>query len=381
MFVDTITIIICFVLLSLSLLSIFANPFFRKIKVSKNNDIDCNNLHVPSISVLIIAHDDPDSLQNTLSAVIGQDYSQDFEIIVVIDQGDVIAENIIKTCAQERKIYTTFVPRKSLFMSKEKLAVSLAVKAAHNEWIALLKSGCVPQSTKWLTTMSRNCNEEISIITGYCNYNLDAPGYYRFEQLRTSLYLIRKAQFKTAYRANGYNILFRKSVFINEDGYRGNLEFRHGVCDFLVNKYAQKGNTVAEISKVACVREGFTQKTWYNKNIHSIHIRKHFLRRLSFKFLYDIDLFLMYLNYAIIFSTIIYASLTLNMILMSVSLILLIMTIVLRVIIARNAIIRFGETMSVWKIIPYEFALLICNMILRLKYQKSDKRDYTTHKI
>lgn len=382
MYVDEITIIICLALFFLSVISLLTNPFFRKPKTVQNNDIDSNNISLPRISVLILAEDNQEGLHQTLSAVVAQDYQQDFEIIVVIEHGDLVAENVINTCAQGRKIYTTFVPKKSLFMSKQKLAVSLAVKAAHNEWIALLQSGCVPQSNKWLATLARNCHDEkVSIVTGYCNYSTDAPAYFRFQQLRSALYLMYRAQHKSAYSANGYNILFRKSVFIGDDGYRGNLQYRYGVCDFIVNKYARKGNTVPELSQDACVREKFVKKNWYNKNFQYLHFRKRLAGRLSMRFSYHLDLSMMYLNYAINCAAIIYSSLAMNMLLLSVSIFILVMTIVFRIIMAAKVFARFGEPMQKYKIIPFELVLSLYDMILKLKYLKSDKNDFITHKL
>lgn len=382
MFVDTITIIICAALFLLSIVSILANPFFRKLKSAKSDVIDSNNTHqLPQVSVLIVAQDNPDALQQTLSAVVAQEYPHDFEIIVVIEQGDLVAENIINIFAQNRKIYTTFVPKRSLFMSKEKLAVSLAVKAAHNEWIALLTSGCVPQTEQWLQTLASHCDDNVSIVTGYCNYDIDAPAFYRFLQLRSSLYLMRKAQHGTAFRANGYDILFRKSVFVNDDGYRGNLEYRYGVCDFIVNKYARKGNTVPVLTQSACVREKFIKKNWYNSNLHYIHNRKHFLGRMSFRLLYCWDLTLMYISYSSLIAAIVYSSLTKNVILLSVAIVMLILTIAIRMMMARNKLKRFGEPMSSWAIIPFELVLGWYDLILKLKYRMSDKNDFITHKL
>ena len=43
-------------------------------------------------------------------------------------------------------------------------------------------------------------------------------------------------------------LLFKKSEFLETEGFRGNLKYVRGEFDFIVNKYAQKGTTAVENS-------------------------------------------------------------------------------------------------------------------------------------
>lgn len=381
MIIDTTSLIICTILLLASFSTSFLNPFLRKARTGKVDKESTSSAPLPEISVLITAHDDAEGLQNTLAHVLQQDYDNNYEVIVVIEQGDSAAETILKQ-HHDKRVYTTFVPPRSLFMSKEKLAISLGVKAAHNEWIVLIPSNCIPQSTKWLSAMARNCKDNKTLVLGYSNYEKNARTYYRFERLRTSLYLMNKAIKGTAFRANGPNIAFRKSVFISGNGYMGNLQFMHGKYDFIVNRYAKRNNTAVESSPEATVLEARpSKKAWINRNIYYIHIRKHLLRSLSFRFTYDLDLTVMYFNYAFIFASLAYSSLSSNWIVLSVAALAFALTVILRTLFAAHAIKNFGENISLWKIVPYEISIAIHNLVYIIKYMNSDKRDFTTHKL
>lgn len=217
----------------------------------------------------MLAYDEPQELQNCISAILEQNYNHNLEIIVIIEKGDAYAENVLSNFHDDKRIYVTFIPSRSLFMSRQKLAISLGVKAAHNEWITVIKSTDRPMSSNWLSSLSKHFNKETSLVIGYANYEQDTKSYYRFLHLRNLLYLFNIAQHNTAYRAGSPNIAFRKTMFINGDGYRDNLQLIHGEFDFIINKYARKGNTSIEISPDAFIREEKpTKKNGITNRLH-----------------------------------------------------------------------------------------------------------------
>jgi len=382
MIIDTVSIVICIALLALSFATPLVNPFFRKLKSKENGTDSAEASVLPKLSVIITAQGNPDGLRTTLKLILEQEYGQEFEVVVVMNQGDIMAEEVVKTYSGDGRIYTTFVPPRSLFMSKEKLAVTLGVKAAHNEWIVLLPAGCEPQSGKWLSFMARNCSNDKDIVLGYSNYDAEAPRYYRFERLRTALYLMRKAQHGTAYRSDGVNLAFRKSLFITEDGYRGNLQFLHGEYDFIVNKYARRGNTAVETSSESHVREPIpTKKTWRNKKLACIHLRKSLLRSFPMRCLHGIDTFSMHMNYIAILAALICSAGVSDWLVLSVAILSLAITLAVRTFLARKAVHMFGEDIPTWRLVPYEFSVAWRGIADTIKYKKADKRDFTTHKI
>jgi len=382
MIISTTSLIICTILLTFSLLSSIINPFFRKIKTNNANDNTNRSNQLPEVSILITAHEITDRLHETLSQVLQQEYENDFEIIVVMEKGSIEAEAILSQYTNDKHIYTTFVPQRSLFMSKEKLAISLGVKASHHEWVILLPSDCVPISTKWLSTIARNFNDGTSLVMGYSNYESTASSYCRFERLRTSISLMKQATQRTAFRTNSPNIAFRKSMFIDANGYKGNLQFLHGEYDFIINKYAQKGNTAIEVSPESFIIESKpSKKEWLNAHLGYIHIKRHLLRSFTFRLKYAIELAMMYINYALILASAFYSSVTSNWLLLSTSIIALILTITLRTLLGSRAIRTFNEKIPYWKTVPFEMAIGFHNCIYYIRYIFSDKIDFTTHKL
>ena len=95
---------------------------------------------LPKVSVLVVSNGTPGQMDAHIAAILAQDYPAGFEVIAVAAKGDSATEDVLKRHALSGKVYTTFVPGRSLFMSRSKLAVTIGVKAAHNEWVLVTDS-------------------------------------------------------------------------------------------------------------------------------------------------------------------------------------------------------------------------------------------------
>ncbi len=380
MIIDTLTLIFGSIVILSAILSVLANPFLRKANNKGKSEISADNNE--PISVVILAHNNAEALDLHLPAILTQDYEPGFEVIVVSEQGDLATEAVINHYSNSPKLRSTFVPARSLFMSKQKLSVSLGVKAAKNEWVVLIDSECAPQSDAWLKALSRNFGEGSDMVIGYSNYVPTATPFYRFVRLRTMCYLMNQARRGTAYRTNGTNIAFRKSMFVKGDGYRGNLQHRNGEYDFIINKYATQGNTMIEASYEGSVREDKpTKKDWIDKNMYYMHT-KHYMR---IPFLYRLltfsDSFTMYANYILAIGAGAFAAVTQRWILLAVSILAFVFAVTVRTIIANKAFKSFNEPMQKIRIVPYEISLLWNGVKNTLRYINTDKTDFTTHKL
>jgi len=343
----------------------------------------CNAFeNFPPVSIVLTPHENASELEENLPAYLSLDYPPGFEVIVVAWKGDTETEDVLKRYADNLCLYTTFIPQTSRYMSRKKLAITLGVKAAKNEWIMLTDIECRPQSDKWLQTMVRNCGEGTDLVMGYTCYDGDTPAYRRFERLHTELYLMRMAQRGTAYRTGGNNLMFRKSLFIEQDGYRGNLKFLRGEYDFIVNKYARRDNVAVETHPDGwTVEQVPTNKAWRNKHLFYIENRKHLHRSVSHRILYSLDQTLMHLNYLFIIVAAVFSVVTERWLLTGVACMSLIVTVILRTAIARKTLRMFGENIPAIMAVLYEIGIFWHRIGYMLKYMRADKNDFISHKI
>ena len=368
MLIDTFTIIAICTLVLLVILSSILNPFLRNVESAA--DADENEVaesEMPAVSIVVLATGTTETLDAHLSVLLTQNYEQPYEVIVVGVKGDLSTEDVIgKYSVDHKNLYSTYIPQRSLFISKQKLSVALGVKAAHNEWIVLLDAKDCPASSMWLRKMAAKMDKDTNLVLGYSNYDPEAKPYYRFDRLRNECYLLRKASRKTAYRTESGNFAFRRSEFLEQDGYLGNLQYVGGEYEFLINKFARTyGSRIAVSPEAFVIEDVPTKKAWLNRKLYLKSIRKDLERTSAARSLYVADLLFMYLNYIAIITAAAYSGLTMNWILLGTSALTLILTITSRVLSARKAYRKFEADLSLWTVVFYEFSIVFHKQIGR----------------
>lgn len=384
MIIDTLSIISCIIITIFMVVSVVANPFFRKTDKADDSDAShsVDDSDMPQLTVLVLANNNAQALDANLPLILTQDYAPGYEVIVVGEKGDLPTETVVEQYASKGHLYATYIPHRSLFMSKSKLAVALGVKAAHNEWIVMVNADCRPQSDLWLKTLASRMDSDANLLIGYSNYDSASRGYYRFARLRTSCYMLRRALRSTAYRVNGTNIAFRRSEFISQEGYRGNLQLVNGEYDFIINKYAQRGQTRVVTDENVWIREDSpTSKQWHYRDVCYAHIRKFLSRSAAPRILFNFDMTMMYANYAVLIASIIVAAMTQRWILLATASLYIVLTIVLRSLIARKVYIKYGEDIPAWRTVFYELSIVWRQLSTNIRYSRADQYDFTTHKL
>lgn len=401
MLIDLTSIVASGILIVLAVISWFANPFFRARNLfSPHQSLDDETLDAenpqaevqpskeppfkkwPRISILITAHDNALELDNHLPTLLSQDYPGIFEVIVVAEKGDGSTEDVLKRYLNNRKLYYTFIPDSSRYMSRKKLMITLGVKAARYEWILLTEASSTPLSDTWLKTFAKNMTDDTNLVLGYSNYAKEAPAYYRFEQLRNACYCLNKAKGGIAYRTNSNNVAFKKEEFINKGGYRGNLQFLRGEYDFLVNKYAKREQAAVETDINSWVVDAKpSKKAWRQLHANYLYVRQQLRRNKRFRLIYNFDHCLFHLNYLAILSALVFSILTSRWILTGVATIMLILTIVIRSRMAKKVLKRSKTEIPIWKVVPYEISILWKTIKYFFWYLRTDKTEFSSHKI
>ena len=402
------TIIACSVLILMSIVTSMINIFFRKVAYSGTlsdhqenigeetidgtDDSDGQeSLPYPPISVVLYAHDNARDLERYLPAVLTQDYPANYEVIVVESKGEDDTDDVLKKLKQEHdNLYTTFVPDSARYMSRPKLAITLGVKAAKHDWIVLTDPVFMPNSDQWLKTMARNCTTGTDIIIGYSNFNDEASDYKRFERLLSQCYILREAQRNIAYRCDPGNLMFRKEMFIEGRSYDGNLKYIRGEYDFVVNKFARKGNTATETSTEAWMMEDVpSRKHWINSHLFYMETRKHLMRKMSHRLPFIVDQTALHLNFILIIAALIVSAIQglrqgfdlFSYLLAGCACAALLITVTLRSLFASRTFKRFEAEIPSWKILPFELSVVWRHLMYNIRYRMADKYDFISHKV
>ena len=111
MIFDTFTIVCSLVALFILLLAWLFNPFRRRIFNAEANEDATDN---PPLSLVIITQGNAQALEENLPLWLTQRYNADLQIIVVTDEGDHYADDVLKRIATTHDIHRTFVPNVTL---------------------------------------------------------------------------------------------------------------------------------------------------------------------------------------------------------------------------------------------------------------------------
>lgn len=387
MMIDTSIVIFAGVILLVTCLTPMLSPFSRFLP--KRESEEDTDVVLPPLTILVTPHKQSQELEKNIPNFLLQDYPAGIEIIIVAEKGDKETEDVISRLTKDKRIYATYVPESSRYVSRKKLAVTLGVRAAHNEWIVMTDASSVPASNQWLKLMGEKCQKDKDMVIGYSNYNQDAPRFYRFERLYTALYLLRES-YKTAYRTNGTNLFFRKSLFTDGEGYRGNLDVIRGEYDFLVNKFARPFHTAVVTAPDAWVLDAPPlPEAWLKQQLHYMHIRRILRRKYQHRFLPYLDQIAFHVNNLIILLAFSYSFIIImrdeNLydagLLGGTSIFAAFASYFCRCYKCARIVKYFEKDISPWVVPFYEIRILWHRIYTLFRYWSRDEIDFSTHKI
>ena len=379
MIISTTTIIAGAVVVLLAVLGSLINPFLRSLHFQKTETAE----NQPPVSILITAHDNLAELERNLPMFLRQQYAADYQVIVVCQSTDGETQDFLKrTAAENPHLYYTYIPESSRYMSRKKLQITLGVKAAKHEWIILTEPNCRPSNDKWLQTMARQCQDPNHLVLGYVALDEETKSVRRFDSIRKAYYVLRRAQQTYGYRSHMPNVAFRKSDFMKEQGYQGNLEYVRGEYDFLVNKYAHCGDTATELDCDAwLIREVPSNKSWHNAHLYLQASRKSLGRAGSMRTLMFFDHLMPHLSLIATLAVAAYSILMKNWILTGCAGFSFLLLFIVRMLIANKAIKHFDDGIAMFKLPFFEYGIIWRNLATKLRYWRADKNDFTSHKL
>lgn len=342
-------------------------------------DKDCDK---KPVSVIITLHENAKEIERNLPIFLEQDYPEGFEIIVVVAKSEDNTEDVLKRFERHKRLYTTFIPDSSRYISRRKLAMTLGVKAAHNPWLIFTDITCRPTSDQWIKTMAECMTEGHNIVIGPTIFDENAPLSYRFQRMHDDISHAHEAIFGIAYRSETKNIMILREDFMTHRGFEGNLKYMRGEYDFIINKYAMKGRTAITNSPDALLIEDTpTKREWRNHRLFYMETRRHLLRKITHRMPQVIDGLFFHASMLLPIAVAAYQTVEYNLPVMISAAVSLLLSIVLRTIIARKRMPQFFADIPAWKIVPLEIWQTFQKLIHWLAYKRADKYDFITHKI
>jgi len=246
--------------------------FFLSLQSKKKLKPDSKDF-VP-VSVVICARNEAENLQELLPKVLEQEYP-DFEVIVVNDCSEDDSEYILNQLqAKYKHLRVTHIVRDEKFVHGKKLALTVGIKAAKNEWLLLTDADCRAESPFWISCMAGHFTDNNQLVLGYGGYEY-GKGFLnnliRFDGMFIAMQYLGFALRGLPYMGVGRNLAYRKSVYTANRGFSSHHDLRSGDDDLFVNEITR--NNFAEVEyQIEAHTRTQAKKTfrdwWFQKKRH-----------------------------------------------------------------------------------------------------------------
>lgn len=236
-----------------------------------DTDSEETPLPLPGVSVIVLAaHADADYMEESIPLMMEQDYP-DFEVIVVnMDKSEAVDDAIIRLQMVHPTLRATFIPGSSANVSKRKLGITLGVKAARHDVVAITSAHCFPQSRLWLRAMGRHFDDYTDMVLGY-SHNRHADDrafghrYRTYDTTADAARYLAAAIHGCTFRGNADNIAYKRSAFLAVKGFSSSLNLKYGDDDIFVSQVADGDNVAVELSPESILESRYVDYAYFYK--------------------------------------------------------------------------------------------------------------------
>ncbi len=236
--------VIIFVLLFSFSIQIFFYLFFYIRVFFISNNTDANNIEKP-VSVIISAKNEFKNLKDFLPKVLNQNYPV-FQVIVVNDASVDQSSSLLHEFSLKYKHLKVIEIDVESEKQGKKYALTKAIEASKYDYLLFTDADCYPTSENWIKLMMSAFTKKTDIVLAYGAYE-QSKGFLnkliRFDTLFIALKYLSFAKAGLPYMGVGRNLAYRKSCFINNQGFESHIHIKSGDDDLFVNKIANKENT------------------------------------------------------------------------------------------------------------------------------------------
>lgn len=123
-----------------------------------------------SFSIIMTVYDQSLELEKNLPVFLNQEYEQGYEVIVVDESSTDNSSDVLKLLKGDYPhFYSTFLPKPNRLVVRKKMAISIGIKAAKNDWVIITKIDKVPPAPDVLKAIAEEMDEQAELTLGYMN--------------------------------------------------------------------------------------------------------------------------------------------------------------------------------------------------------------------
>lgn len=203
------------------------------------------------VSLIITANNKADYLRENLESFLNQKY-ESLEVIVVDecsedDTQDVLADLQLKY----PRLRTTRIFPDTKFRSTKKLAINIGILAAQHDIVLFTEINSRPVSDLWVKTMASYFTSDTAVVLGYANYatGKENVSFYRMFRFLRFLKMFLLVKNKAYVLGDGYNMAYRKSIYLTGKVFSKNSQSYAGYDNEIVKILSRAGKVVVAKNK------------------------------------------------------------------------------------------------------------------------------------
>lgn len=236
------------------------------------------------ISVIVCAWNELANLKELLPLLNSQEYPT-FEVIIVDDRSwDGTFDYLLTECAEFQKVRFIRIEQTPEHLSSKKYALTLGIKSAKYETLLLTDADCRPQSTHWISGMAECLSPDKEIVLGFSPY-FQETGFLnnliRYETFITAIQYFSFAITGVPYMGVGRNLMYKKSLFLQNKGFAKHTNILGGDDDLFMNDVANEKNTAVCLNPDTFMYSfpKITWEAWYRQKRRHLSVGKYYQYR------------------------------------------------------------------------------------------------------
>lgn len=241
---------------------------------------------LPPVTVIMAVHNQRHMLEANLPAFLFQHYSQQFEVMVADQSSSDGTLDLLEQMEQKfPHLHHTFVPSTARDVSRQRLALMLAIKGASYDHVMLTVAECSPSSPHWLSRMaSAFSNPQVQVVLGpsvcmpFCS-----GGFPMFwQQMMWLVWGCKHAPYRSGFTNVGYD----RRLFMQHNGFASHAGLVDGAVDIMVNQNATRRNTRVCVHPDAVMTYRADRISRAESRLFYMETRRHFTHGFLFRLHY-----------------------------------------------------------------------------------------------
>ena len=230
----------------------------RKASVASAHVSADDGQNLPSVSVVITAHNEASFLRENLVYILEQEYP-DFEVVVVDYLSLDDTQFVLKLCRDNYPNLKVVTIKEDVNRFRgRKFPLSMGIQSAKNDILVFTDVDCAPASLQWLRhTVEAYMLPRTNMVLGYSQIVAEKgllASLERYDNLCYSAEYLSRAAMHKPFTACGRNLSYRRAFFFSKGAFISHYTEPDGADDLFVNQNATRRNTAISLHRDAFVK-------------------------------------------------------------------------------------------------------------------------------